>query len=722
MFEIISGIIERIIFFNPSSGYSVLKVKDEKSKRSIVVIGHFPELSPGESITIDGRWIKSDKWGEQFKAEKYQILTPSSSSGVRKFLSSGLIKGIGPELARRIVEKFGEETLEIISKKPEKLAEVEGIGEKKIELIVESWKEHKEKSHILIKLQELGLTVKTAMKVYNEYGSNSLKMIRENPYQLAEDIFGIGFKTADKIALSLGIDPKSPLRAKAFILYLMNREVEDGHVFSFLDSIIERASKELEIEDREMLSFLVEELRKEGKLVKVNMEERDILYLPFFFKAENEIAKKIVENLKFPKTQFVLDTDQYIDESEKEMGIKLAAKQREAIEFSLKEKVMILTGGPGTGKTTIIRAIINIYKKLGRKVLLCAPTGRAAKRLSETSGEDAKTIHRLLEYKPGENLFLRNERNPLKADMVIVDEFSMVDIPLMFHFIKAIPPWTSLLFVGDKDQLPSVGPGNILKDFVQSGVIKVVELEEIFRQSRESMIVVNSHRIRKGMFPYLFKDQKDFIFLSEEDEEKVFQKIVYLVTEEIPERYGFNPMSSQIQVIAPLYKGIAGVESFNRILQEKLNPEGERLTGIPFRTGDKVMQIKNNYDKDVYNGDIGRVTSVDEGGISVLFDREVRYEREELDELTLAYAISVHKSQGSEYEACIMPVLTQHYIMLQRNLLYTALTRAKKLAVIVGSKKALAIAIKNNRPYKRNTNLSTLLIKLRNSELGDTVI
>ncbi len=714
MFEIISGIIEKVIFFNPSSGYSVLKVKDEKSKRSIVVIGHFPKLTPGESISVDGKWVKSEKWGEQFKAENYQILTPSSISGVRKFLSSGLIKGIGPELARRIVDKFGDETLEIISKKPEKLAEVEGIGEKKIGSIVESWREHKEKSHIIIKLQELGLTTKTAMKIYNEHGNNSLKIVKENPYQLADDIFGIGFKIADRIALSSGIEPKSPLRVKAFILYLMSKEIEDGHVFSFSESVAEKALKELGIEDKEAILFLIDELVKEGKIVRVGVGERDAIYLPFFLKAENEIAKCIVENLSFPKTQFVIDTKQCIEESEKEMGIKFAPRQKESIEASLKEKVMILTGGPGTGKTTIIRAIINIYKRLGRKVMLCAPTGRAAKRLSETSGEDAKTIHRLLEYKPGENIFLKNERNPLKADMIIVDEFSMVDIPLMFNFMKAVSPWTSLLFVGDKDQLPSVGPGNILKDLIQSGIVKVVELEDIFRQSRESMIVVNSHRIRKGMFPYLFiKDREDFIFISEEDEERAFRRIVYLVTEEIPQRFGFDPMSSQIQVIAPLYKGISGVDSFNKILQERLNPKGESFPGISFKIGDKVMQIKNNYDKDVYNGDIGKVLSVDEKGLTVLFEREIRYDREELDELTLAYAISVHKSQGSEYEACVMPVLTQQYIMLQRNLLYTALTRAKRLAVIVGSKKALAIAIKNNKPYKRNTRLSSLLTDLK---------
>lgn len=717
MSETISGTIERIIFFNPSSGYTVLNLKDEKLKRSIVVVGHFHDLTLGESISIDGRWVKSEKWGEQFKAENYQILTPSSISGLIKFLSSGLIKGIGPELARRIVDRFGDKTLEIISREPEKMAEVVGIGEKKIGSIVESWKEHKEKSHVLIKLQELGLTLKTAMKIYKEYGNNSLKVIKEDPYQLADDIFGIGFKIADRIALSSGIDPRSPLRVKAYILYLMSKDVEEGHIFSLLDSIAQKALKELELEDLETIYFLVEELVKEGRIIKVNNGERGILYLPFFFRAETEIAKSIIENLNFPKTHFILDITQYIEESEREMGIKFAPKQIEAIESSLREKIMILTGGPGTGKTTIIRAIINIYTRLGRRVLLCAPTGRAAKRLSETSGEDAKTIHRLLEYKPGENVFLRNERNPLKADLIIVDEFSMVDIPLMFHFMKAIPPWTSLLFVGDKDQLPSVGPGNILKDLIQSSVIRVVELEDIFRQSRESMIVVNSHRIRKGEFPYLFKERDDFIFISEEDEEKTFERIAKLVTEEIPKKFGFDPMSSQIQVIAPLYKGIAGVENLNRALQERLNPEGKSFLGAPFRIGDKVMQIKNNYDKDVYNGDIGRVMDMDERGITVLFDKEVKYEREELDELTLAYAISVHKSQGNEYEACVMPILTQHYIMLQRNLIYTALTRAKKLAVLVGSKKALAIAIRNNKPYNRNTGLSSILTELKSIKI-----
>ncbi|MGQ9617512.1 MAG: SF1B family DNA helicase RecD2 [Candidatus Aminicenantia bacterium] len=715
MFDKISGTVEKIIFFNPISNYAVLKIKEESSGKRVVVVGNFPELSPGEWLSASGKWVKSEKWGEQFKAENYELQQPSTVSGMRKFLASGLIKGIGPELAKRIVEKFGEETLEIISKKPEKLLEVNGLGEKKAESIVESWKEHEEKSYTLIKLQELGLTIKMAMKIYKEYGMDAVRVINENPYKLADDVYGIGFKIADRIALSSGIEKKSPLRIKAFILFILGKELEDGNLFSYSDSLIEKIKKELELESQEtiLLKSLMDELEKEGKIVRVKLDEEEILYSPFYFKAEKEIAKRLIEILKFPKPKIVLDVAPFIQESELEMGIKFTEKQRIAIESSLNEKIIILTGGPGTGKTTIIRAILNIHKKLGKMVLLCAPTGRAAKKLSEATEEEAKTIHRLLEYKPGENVFMKNESNPLKGDILIVDEFSMVDIPLMYHLMRAIPPWTSLLFVGDKDQLPSVGPGNIIKDLIQSGIIKVIELDEIFRQSRESMIIVNSHRIRKGLFPYLYSKKRDFIFISEEDEVKVFDTVIYLVSEEIPEKFLLDPLTSQIQVIAPMYKGINGIDNYNKILQEKLNPNGEYFTGIPFKSKDKVMQIKNNYEKEVYNGDIGRVVSVDEKGVLVLFEKVVKYERDELDELTLAYAISVHKSQGSEYEACVMPILTQHYIMLQRNLLYTALTRAKKLAVLVGSNKALAIAIKNNRPNLRNTRLSNLLTELK---------
>ncbi len=714
MLDKIQGIIEKVIFYNPLSSYAVLKIKDENLKKGVVVVGNFPELIPGESILIYGRWVKSEKWGEQFKAENYEIMTPSTELGIKRFLSSGLIKGIGPELAKRIIDRFGAQTMEIISKMPEKLAEVEGIGEKKIESIIESWKEHREKSYILIKLQELGLTAKMAMKVFHEYGNDSISVIKKNPYQLADDIYGIGFRIADRIALSSGIDPKSPLRAKALLLYLMGKDLEEGHLFSYLNQLLERAVRELELEDFETLRYLLDELEKEGKVVREETESGEALYLPFFFKAEREIVKRIIENLRFSIPPFSIEIRKYIEESESEMGIKFAPKQIEAIESSIKEKVMILTGGPGTGKTTIIRAIINIYRRLGKKVLLCAPTGRAAKRLSETSGEEAKTIHRLLEYRPENNVFFKNDSNPLKADMVIVDELSMVDVPLMYHFMKAIPPWTKLIFVGDKDQLPSVGPGNILKDFILSGVIKVIELEEIFRQSRESLIVVNSHRIRKGGFPYLpSQPGGDFVFISEENELEAFNKIISLILSEIPEKLSLDPMSSQIQVIAPLYKGIAGVDNFNKVLQEKLNPNGKVYPGFSFKVGDKVMQVRNNYVKEVYNGDIGKVLSIDENGITVFFDKEVRYEKDEVDELVLAYAISVHKSQGSEYEACVMPILTQHYIMLQRNLLYTALTRAKRLAVLVGSKRALSIAIRNNKPYTRNTRLSALLAELK---------
>ncbi|MEW6456388.1 MAG: ATP-dependent RecD-like DNA helicase [Acidobacteriota bacterium] len=733
MLEILQGTIEKIIYENSESGFAILKLKEYEKGDEITALGNFPSVKEGEHVRIEGEWIVSPKYGKQFKVQKVELLIPSSKKGIEKFLASGLIKGIGNKYAKKIVEKFGERTVEILDKSPEELKKTSGIGEKKLELIKNSWNKEREKFRIISSIQEFGISINLALKIYKFYKNNSLEVIKNNPYQLALDIWGVGFKTADKIALSLGIDPKSFIRIKAYILYLMEEDLSEGNVFSIKNSLIKKAAKQLEVEEEE-IGRAVEELKREKLVIEEpiasNLRPNEFmkssseiltaeletyqkaLYLPFFYKIEREVAESILNLLSYPKLFKNIDVSKWIEETEKEMGIEFAEKQKEAIKKAIDEKVIIITGGPGTGKTTLIRAISKIYRSMGKLVVLCAPTGRAAKRLGETSGEDAKTIHRLLEYRPQENRFFRNENNPLKADLVVIDEFSMVDLPLFYNLVKAIPSWTSLLIVGDKDQLPSVGPGNVLKDIIESNAIPVVELNEIFRQAKKSMIVLNSHRIRRGEFPYLPKDDTyDFQFIPEEDENEVYKKILEL-SETIPRKYGFESISSDVQLISPMYKGIIGVDNLNRALQKLLNPSGKKISEIPFHQGDKVMQIKNNYDKEVFNGDMGKVMDISERRMRVKFeDREIEYGREEFDELVLSYAISIHKSQGSEYIACIIPLLTQHYIMLQRNLLYTALTRAKKLAIIIGSKKALFIAIRNNKPLKRNTNLSTLLQK-----------
>jgi len=717
------GAIEQIIYYSPDSGYTVCKLRLEDG-RTLTVVGSFPPLSPGEMLRVQGKWELNPRFGQQFRVENFLPILPSSVKGIEKFLSSGLIKGVGPVLAERIIKRFKTETIEIISKSPEKLLEVEGIGRVKLREIKKSWAEHENIRELIIFLQEHNVSTNLATKIYHQYGDKSFHILKSNPYQVCLDIWGIGFKTADQMALKLGMSPSSPERIKAFIRYLLEKDTEQGHVFSLQSELEKSCLKELEVEEEKVKEAIAE--LKRNKLVVAEKVDSDIsVYLPFFHKAEEEIVSSIHNLASLPIVTPDFDVDKAITRVEEELCLRFSPMQRHAIKECFNKKILVITGGPGTGKTTIIKAIVDVFEKWGKGVILAAPTGRAAKRLNEATGKEAKTIHRTLEFNPKLGTFRRGERHPLAGDALIIDEFSMVDLPLMYHLIKAVPFWMRLVLVGDKDQLPSVGPGNLLQDIIESGTVEVVRLDEIFRQEKDSLIVLNAHRVNRGeplIYPEKGAKESDFYFIHQEDEEKAFKTILTLCTFRIPERFHLDPLSPQIQVISPMYRGLVGVDNLNTELQKKLNPfqEGLKFGNREIRVHDKVMQVRNNYDKDVFNGDIGLVSHIDKQAYRVFVDFDGRlaiYERDEMDDIILAYAVSVHKAQGSEYQAVVMPLLTQHYIMLQRNLFYTALTRAKKLSVIVGSYRALHIAIKNDKPVKRNCLVKEKLIELSQDKL-----
>jgi len=716
--EPLDGEVEEIVFYNPDNGYTVAKFQTEGGE-AITIVGSFPPLSPGEHLQVFGCWEVNLRFGRQFKVDHFTMTLPATANGIEKFLASGLVKGIGPVLAARIVAKFGAGTIDVLTKEPARLREVEGIGRAKHMEICKSWAEHEHIRDLIIFLQGNGVSTGLANKIYKQYGERSRTVLLANPYQLSLDIWGIGFKTADQIALKLGLDPASLERVKAYILYILEKDNEQGHVFSPAAEVAEKCVADLGLPaDRveEALAALV--LGK--RVVTEEYAGGTALYLPFFHQAQEEVARAIHKLAGFPCRAPDFDLDKAVAESERALGLALSPLQRQAIRESFERKILVITGGPGTGKTTIIRAIADIYGKWGKEVLLAAPTGRAAKRLADATGREARTIHRVLEFQPKKGAFKRNEANALAGEALIVDEFSMVDLPLMFHLLKAVPPWMRLILVGDKDQLPSVGPGNLLHDIIESGTVDVVRLEEIFRQEKESLIVVNAHRVNQGL-PLVQAPREDknadFYFIRQDDGEKAFQTILKMCSSSIPFKLGLSPLDPRIQVISPMYKGIVGVDHLNAELQARLNPGGEGLQAGSrvFKARDKVMQVRNDYDKDVFNGDIGSVLHADRAKYRLFVDfdgRTVSYEKDELNDVTLAYAVSVHKAQGSEYQAVIMPLLTQHFIMLQRNLFYTALTRAKKLSVVIGSYKALWIAIKNDKPVKRNTRLKDKLVQL----------
>jgi exodeoxyribonuclease V alpha subunit len=720
--DYIEGTVEQIVFYNPENGYTVCRFAVENADQ-MTIVGSFPPLSPGEMLRVKGQWELNPRFGRQFKVEHFTLTLPASAKGIEKFLASGLVRGIGPVLAGRIVVRFGAGTIDILTKDPERLREVDGVGSVKLREIKKSWAEHQDIRDLIIFLQEHNVSTNLATKIYRQYGDRSFAVLKTNPYQLCLDIWGIGFKTADQIALKLGMDPGSIERVKAYILYILEKDNEQGHIFSFVSEVREKCAADLEVET-EKADRALDELLKSKRVVREELGADAALYLPFYYQAQEEVARAIRKLADFPCRPPDFDLDQAIAGTEKDLGLAFSALQKRAIRESFEKKILVITGGPGTGKTTIIRAVVDIFQKWGREAVLAAPTGRAAKRLAATTGRDARTIHRVLEFKPKQGTFKRNERNPLRGEALIVDEVSMVDLPLMHYLLKAVPPAMRLILVGDKDQLPSVGPGTILRDIIESGTVDVVRLEEIFRQDKESYIVLNAHRVNQGqslVFPPREDKASDFFFIRQDDEKKAFDTIMKLCSSSVPSRLGLSPLSPQIQVISPMYKGLVGVDNLNQELQKRLNPQGEGLkAGVrEYRPRDKVMQLRNDYDKDVFNGDIGTILHVDKAKFRLFVDydgRTVSYEKDEINDITLAYAVSVHKAQGSEYQAVIMPLLTQHFIMLQRNLFYTALTRAKKLSVIIGSFKALYIAIKNDKPVKRNSLVKEKLMRLGGGE------
>lgn len=705
----LEGVIERITYYNEESGYTVARLKT--GKESVTVVGYLLHVRNGESISLSGDWTIHPTYGRQFNVESFEIIPPVTKEGIERYLGSGMIKGIGPVTAKKIVKKFGLETLKVIEEKPERLMEIEGIGPQKATKIIKALEEQKHIRRMMVFLRGVGITPALATKIYHRYGEEAVTILRENPYRLANELFGVGFRTADRLAGLLGRkDPADAERIRAGILYFLHRYTEDGHVYFPAAEFITAVAKELEVPEEVIgrgIGGLVEE--KEVYL------EEGRLYLSFFYWSERKTAERLHTLLgayQAKKLPFPLPSSPEL--------ATLTAEQRLAVEKALTDGVLIITGGPGTGKTTTVRSIIRLLRLQGEEVLLAAPTGRAAKRLTEATGVPAKTIHRLLEfgYTAGSGLkYGRDEENPLEADAVIIDEVSMIDLPLFYQLLKAITPGTRLILVGDQDQLPSVGPGSVLRDLIASGVVPTVRLKTVFRQSAKSKIVTNAHRINEGLMPD-FQGADDFFFIGIEEPAQIVEAIIKLVTVRLPRYLKCNPLEV-IQVLSPMRKTLTGVDNLNPALQAVLNPKsnskpelqfGERI----FRQGDKVMQIRNNYQKNVFNGDLGRIVRIEpeEQVLTVSFDEEdspVTYEYEELDELVLAYAISVHKSQGSEYPVVVLPVTTQHYMLLQRNLLYTAITRAKRMVVLVGTKKALAIAVKNNKIEERYSYLEQLL-------------
>lgn len=706
----LKGIVERITYSNSENGFSVLRLKVENEAELITVVGSLASINPGTQLILKGNWKNDPKFGRQFLVESYKEELPSTLTGIEKYLGSGLIKGIGPVYAKKIIKEFGMDTIDIIEKDPKRLFQIEGIGKKRLEMIIRGWDEQKEIKNVMIFLQSHGVSTTFAVKIFKRYGKKSVKLLKENPYRLAEDIWGIGFKSADKIAGNMGFEAYSYARCQSGFLHILNEATNLGHCYLTKDELIEESLKLLETDQASIEEHLDRAIKDESLIM-----DQSCVYIPAMLYSEIALSKRIKEVINAPSVLTFSDTDVVIARLEKEEKIIYDDIQKDAIKKAVQAKFMVLTGGPGTGKTTTTLGMIKVFEAMNARVILAAPTGRAAKRLSEASRMEAKTIHRLLEYKPGEG-YKKNSENPLEGDVLIIDESSMIDLLLMHNLLKALPLHMKVFLVGDVDQLPSVGAGNVLKDIISSGRVDVVKLERIFRQAQDSQIISNAHRINKGLFPELKTGrQSDFFFIEEEDPEKVLAVISELCTKRLPRYYKVDPIND-IQVLTPMQRGNTGAMNLNTVLQKSLNKNtrGLEYAGRSYYLGDKVMQIKNNYDKGVFNGDIGVISHInqEEKIIRVFFDNmHISYELDEMDELVLAYATTVHKSQGSEYRIVVAPLTTQHYMMLQRNLLYTCVTRAKEIMVLVGTKKALFLAIKNNKISKRNTRLGEFLKK-----------
>jgi exodeoxyribonuclease V alpha subunit len=715
----LEGTLDRVTFTNEESAWSVVKLGVEGRPEPVTAVGPLLGAKPGERLRLRGRWARDPRYGEQFQIESFEIVLPASLTGIERYLGSGMVRGIGRGLAERVVRHFGLQTLEIIDKQPERLAEVEGIGPVRLEQLRGAWAEQRAIKDVMVFLQSQGVATGHAIKIYKRYGDRAIAVVRQNPYRLAREIFGIGFQTADQIARRLGIEPTSIERLRAGMVHALGALAEEGNVGARESDLVARTAALLEV-DEALAATAIAPLQAEGEIaveVASSGESGErFVYLRPLYTAEVGIAELARRLRDAPSAPMVIDVDKAVDWFERSKGIALAEEQKRAIRWAVEQKVLVITGGPGTGKTTLINGIIQILEKKGRAIVLAAPTGRAAKRMAETTGHEAKTLHRLLEWSPQSNTFVRDANAPLEADVLIVDEASMLDTMLTYHLLRALPVHCKLVLVGDVDQLPSVGPGSVLLDFIRSGAVPVVKLAHIFRQAEKSRIVVNAHRINAGEMPVFASTNEpdsDFFFIDKEEPDEILATIKTLVSERIPKKFALRPRAD-IQVLTPMNRGLLGAMSLNAELQALLNPSGASVTrgARTFREGDKVMQIRNNYDLDVFNGDIGQIATIDEGerSLTASFEgRTVQYEEENLDELTLAYACSVHKAQGSEYPCVVLPLHTQHYVMLKRNLLYTAVTRGRRLVVVVGSRRALSTAVRNGQVDARFSGLARRL-------------
>jgi exodeoxyribonuclease V alpha subunit len=726
----VSGSVDRIVFRNPETGYCVARFQlvgdSPGGKGATTIVGTMPAVRAGEMLRLEGEWQIHPVHGRNFRVERFEEEMPTTEDGIERYLASGAIRGVGPVTAARIVERFGDRSLAVLDEEPDRLQQVAGISARRLEIITASWEEQKRIRDLSMFLQEHGLSVALAQRIYQAYGESAPDIIRADPYRLAHEIFGVGFRTADAVAARLGIPRDSPSRHVAGLKYALSRATDEGHVYLPRPELLQRAAKLLQASSPELEPALLELMRRGDAVM-----DADDVYLTPFYRAEAGAARMLRELMSTPSALTLdrrFDPAAAIREAGAAQGLELAAKQILAAEQALREKVSILTGGPGTGKTSTLRTIITALERADVSFCLCAPTGRAAKRVTETTGRPASTIHRLLEYQPGLNIFAYDRARPLPFDFVVVDEVSMLDALLSYHLLKAIPRESHLLLVGDADQLPAVGPGNVLRDLVESDAIPTVTLTDLFRQARGSQIVLAAHAVNRGEVPDLAnRPDGDFFFIRADSDAEVVVAIRRLLTERIPAKFGLDPMDD-VQIMAPMHAGPAGVTALNGELQSLLNPPRPshpelQRGGRVFRHGDKVMQIRNNYEKEVYNGDVGRIVAIrtEEQGLTVAFPSEagiteIDYASPDLEELVLAYTVSVHKAQGSEVPAVVMPLVTGHFMLLQRNLLYTAITRARQLCVIVGSKRALTIATSTDHHQRRNTHLRD---RLRSAERDD---
>ena len=698
--EVLAGAVERVTFHGEDSGFCVLRVKARGHRELVTVVGHAAAVAAGEWITASGEWVNDRTYGPQFRSRFLKATAPTSTEGIEKYLGSGMIRGVGPVYAKKLVRAFGERVFDIIESEPGRLREVGGIGPVRAERITAAWAEQKAVREIMMFLHGHGVGTARAVRIFRTYGADAVQVMSENPYRLARDIRGIGFRTADAIAMRLGIGKSAMIRLRAGVAHALTEAMDEGHCGLPAEELRPAAAKLLEAPEDLVRTAIDEELTA-GNVVADRVGETPCVFLAGLHRAEHGIAERLHRIAAGPLPWPRIDADKALPWIERRTGLELAPSQIGAIRLALASKVLVVTGGPGVGKTTIVNAILRILAAKGARLLLCAPTGRAARRMTETSGFEARTIHRLLEVDPSSGGFRRDAEHPVDCDLLVVDEASMVDVPLMHALVKAVPDRAALLIVGDIDQLPSVGPGQVLADIIGSGAVPVVRLTEVFRQAAESRIIVNAHRINAGDVPELDPPEaiSDFYFVPADDPESAVPRVLELVRTRIPRRFGLDPVRD-IQVLCPMNRGGVGARSLNIELQAVLNPAGERRVerfGWTFARGDKVMQVENDYDKEVYNGDIGRIDDVDPdlGEVAARFDgRAVTYGFGELDALVPAYATTIHKSQGSEYPAVVIPLMTQHYVMLRRNLLYTGVTRGKRLVVLVGQRKAVAIAVK----------------------------